>query len=102
MEGDVGAILFGIVGAFISLHWMLPQLGLRTGIPHWFPMIAYGVILAVVGMIGDLAESLIKRDARQKDSSRLVPGLGGALDLIDSALMAAPVAYVFWLFGWLN
>ena len=65
-------------------------------------MLAYGVILAVVGMIGDLAESLIKRDAGQKDSSRLVPGLGGALDLIDSALMAAPVAYLFWLFGWLN
>lgn len=102
LEGAVGAILFGVLGAFISFHWLLPQLGLKAGIPHWIPILAYGVILAVVGMIGDLAESLIKRDARQKDSSRLVPGLGGALDLIDSALMAAPVAYLFWLFGWLN
>lgn len=102
LEGAVGAILFGVVGAFVSFHWLLPQLGLKADVPHWFPMLAYGVILAVVGMIGDLAESLIKRDARQKDSSRLVPGLGGALDLIDSALMAAPAAYLFWLFGWLN
>ncbi|NMC19727.1 MAG: phosphatidate cytidylyltransferase [Thermogutta sp.] len=102
LEGALGAILFGVLGGFISFHWLLPQLGLKTGIPHWLPMLAYGVVLAVVGMIGDLAESLIKRDARQKDSSHLVPGLGGALDLIDSALMAAPAAYVFWLFGWLN
>jgi phosphatidate cytidylyltransferase len=50
-------------------------------------------------MIGDLAESLLKRDMDQKDSSNLVPGLGGVLDFLDSLLFAAPVAYACWVFG---
>ena len=51
-------------------------------------------------MIGDLAESLIKRDCGQKDSSRWMPGFGGVLDLLDSILLAAPVAWLFWAVGW--
>ena len=47
-------------------------------------------------MFGDLAESLVKRDAGRKDSSRWMPGFGGVLDILDSILLAAPVAYVFW------
>ena len=50
-------------------------------------------------MVGDLAESLIKRDVEQKDSSDWVPGFGGVLDILDSALLAAPVAYACWAFG---
>jgi phosphatidate cytidylyltransferase len=52
-----------------------------------------------MGMIGDLAESLIKRDVEKKDSSRWIPGFGGVLDILDSLLLAAPVAYAFWAFG---
>jgi phosphatidate cytidylyltransferase len=57
---------------------------------------AFGLVVGGVGALGDLAESLIKRDCRQKDASQVVPGFGGVLDVIDAILFAAPVAYV-WL-----
>ena len=50
-------------------------------------------------MVGDLAESLLKRDAQIKDSSSWLPGLGGVLDVIDSLVFAAPVSFVIWLIG---
>jgi phosphatidate cytidylyltransferase len=57
---------------------------------------AFGVTLGVAGSLGDLAESLIKRDRGHKDASRLIPGFGGVLDVIDAVLFAAPVAW-WWL-----
>jgi phosphatidate cytidylyltransferase len=56
----------------------------------------FGLSLGLAGMFGDLAESLIKRDCRQKDASHVVPGFGGVLDVVDAVLFAAPVAY-WWL-----
>ena len=50
-------------------------------------------------MMGDLAESMLKRDAQRKDSSVWMPGFGGILDILDSILLAAPVAYALWAFG---
>jgi phosphatidate cytidylyltransferase len=58
----------------------------------------YGVILAVTGMVGDLAESLLKRDLDCKDSGHL-PGLGGILDVLDSLIFAAPIGYLCWVLG---
>ena len=55
----------------------------------------FGACMAVIGQLSDLAESMLKRDAQQKDSSNRVPGFGGILDVVDSLLFAAPVAYVF-------
>jgi phosphatidate cytidylyltransferase len=52
-----------------------------------------GLVLGLAGMLGDLAESLIKRDCGQKDASQIVPGFGGVLDVVDAILFAAPVAY---------
>jgi phosphatidate cytidylyltransferase len=63
-------------------------------VPLWFGAVA-GLIFALVGQFGDLMKSLLKRGAGIKDSSALLPGLGGALDVLDSPLMVAPVAY--WL-----
>lgn len=57
--------------------------------------IAFGLIVGVAGMLGDLAESLIKRDCAIKDASQAVPGFGGILDVVDAILFAAPVVY--WL-----
>lgn len=54
----------------------------------------FGVVIGGIGQIGDLLESLMKRDAEVKDSGRLIPGFGGILDIIDSPLLAAPVAYL--------
>ena len=59
----------------------------------------YGIVLAVTGMVGDLAESLLKRDLGQKDASHTLPGMGGVLDVLDSLLFAAPVALLMWASG---
>jgi len=57
----------------------------------------FGICFAFIGQLGDLAESMIKRDAEQKDSANNVPGFGGILDIIDSPLAAAPFAYLFFM-----
>jgi phosphatidate cytidylyltransferase len=61
-----------------------------------FAAVGFGLTVGSAGVLGDLAESLIKRDCQKKDASQVVPGFGGVLDVIDSVLFAAPVAY-FWL-----
>ncbi|HUN80691.1 MAG TPA: phosphatidate cytidylyltransferase, partial [Phycisphaerae bacterium] len=86
-EGFLGAVVFAVLVSFAfasSLHIMSAGLA-----------VLFGACLAFVGQMGDLAESMMKRDARQKDSSSRIPGFGGILDLIDSPLVAAPFAYVF-------
>ena len=54
----------------------------------------FGIVIGGIGQLGDLLESLMKRDAEVKDSSQLIPGFGGVLDVIDSPLLAAPFAYI--------
>ena len=59
--------------------------------------LVFGLLVGLAGMIGDLAESFIKREFKTKDSGRALGGLGGTLDLIDSLLFAAPVAWFLWV-----
>ena len=59
---------------------------------------AFGLLVGIAGVLGDLAESLIKRDASAKDASRTVPGFGGVLDVIDSILFAGPVVYLWFAY----
>ena len=61
--------------------------------------IVFGVFFAFIGQVGDLAESMLKRDAAQKDSASLVPTFGGVLDIIDSPLVAGPFAYLFFMYS---
>ena len=59
--------------------------------------IAFGLVIGVAGVLGDLAESMLKRDAYMKDASKSIPGFGGLLDVVDSVLFAAPFAYVWFI-----
>lgn len=95
--GFVGALLGAGLGAWL---WLSFGVALFDGVrspPLMIWSIVYGVVLGLVGLIGDLCESLIKRDMGQKDAAALMPGFGGLLDLLDSILFAGPVAYVMWL-----
>lgn len=98
--GAVGALIGSALSAVAWLQFATP-LFTPAGDPPWQPPLwyasaLYGLILGVTGLVGDLCESLIKRDVGKKDSSSLLPGFGGLLDLIDSVLYAGPVAYVLW------
>jgi phosphatidate cytidylyltransferase len=101
IEGGVGGLVFACLGSWVAIEWLLPQLrpvGMAKLSPTW-GWLAYGLIVGIAGMLGDLAESLIKRDLGRKDSSDWMPGFGGVLDVLDSILFAAPVAYLCWAFG---
>jgi phosphatidate cytidylyltransferase len=95
--GGLGALLFGALGAWGWLHFATPAFNpaWNPPPPHW--ALLYGLVLGAVGLVGDLAESLIKRDVGRKDAAALFPGFGGLLDLLDSILYAGPVALVLWL-----
>jgi len=85
----------GMAGAIVAS--MLISLAFATifSIMGVWPALAFGAMMAFVGQMSDLTESMLKRDAKQKDSSNRVPGFGGILDVIDSPLFAAPFAYLF-------
>lgn len=102
IEGAAGALLFAAAGSWASFMLMATYGGLPAaateGIKSWLP---FGLLIGLAGIFGDLAESLLKRDAGVKDSSRWLPGFGGVLDIIDSILLAAPLAWFCWEF-WLK
>jgi phosphatidate cytidylyltransferase len=94
--GAVGAVLGGIVGALLWLHLVSGWFGFEWDHRRWPFTMAFGAVIAVAGLMGDLCESLIKRDAGVKDSAPLMPGFGGLLDLMDSILYAGPIALLMW------
>lgn len=108
VEGAIGGLVVAGLAA-VGFRWSLvpwlldghavggsPAIEHAGGVAAWG---LYGLLLAIAAMGGDLGESLIKRDLGVKDSSRWLPGLGGMLDLVDSILFAAPVAYFCWIAG---
>ncbi len=89
VEGAIGGIATSTIVAFICLKWLFPNL--TGGLPHpsLYAALILGPVLAIAGMAGDLAESLVKRDCGAKDSGNWLPGLGGVWDVTDSLLAAA-------------
>lgn len=99
VEGAIGAVVTGAMGSVAFFMWVAPWLaGGKVTAPIW-ACVLFGVVIAVTGMVGDLFESIIKRDFKAKDSSSWLRGLGGILDVFDSILAAAPAAYVLWVIG---
>ncbi len=95
--GFVGAIVGSAAAAAAWLFFVTPLFGDGSwaGVsPAWAAV--YGGLLGLAGLIGDLCESLIKRDVQKKDAAALMPGFGGLLDLLDSVLFAGPVAVLLW------
>lgn len=97
MEGLAGGLAFACLGSWFAFYWIVPGFSAQPAASAavW---IAFGLAVGVAGVVGDLAESLLKRDLGCKDSSTWMPGFGGVLDTIDSLLVAAPVAYVAWMY----
>jgi phosphatidate cytidylyltransferase len=94
----VWAGLAGAGGAGL-LWWAITRDVLPTQPLGPVTAVAVGVFLGVSAILGDLAESLLKRDMQRKDSSSWLPGLGGVLDIVDSVLVAGPCAYLCWILG---
>ncbi len=86
IEGSIGGLAFSVLGAILS-HPFIPL--------SYMQLALWGVSLGVLGQLGDLSESLMKRDCQVKDSGNVFPGLGGVLDLVDSLLFTAPVFYFY-------
>jgi phosphatidate cytidylyltransferase len=86
-EGLAGACIFAVILSVVFAEC--------TGIMTRSAAIVFGGCFAIIGQMGDLVESMLKRDAVQKDSSSHVPGFGGLLDVLDSLLIASPLAYMF-------
>jgi phosphatidate cytidylyltransferase len=87
VEGTLGGLAFSLVTAVVSKSYL-------PSFPYGH-LIALGILLGILALIGDLAESLLKRDCGVKDSGTSLSGFGGMLDLIDSLLFTAPIFYFY-------
>jgi len=91
LEGGIAGLVAAILAGIGAHFWFAPYLTLLDAV-------VLGALVGVFGQLGDLVESLLKRDAETKDSSRLIPGHGGVLDRFDSLLFTAPIVYYYLLF----
>jgi phosphatidate cytidylyltransferase len=88
VEGLFGGIALAAAAALVGRAWLLPAFG-------WGEAVLLGLLLAAVAVLGDLAESAMKRSAGVKDSGGLIPAHGGMLDRLDSLLFTAPAFYYY-------
>ena len=87
-EGAIGGLVFGTAAMIVGGRYVFPASSLVM-------LAVTGLVVVLLGIVGDLFESLLKRSAGVKDSSALIPGHGGILDRIDSWLFAGPAYYLF-------
>ncbi len=94
VEGAIGGILTAAVGA-VLMKWLFDYV-IPGDLARDFSAVTaalFGMVMAIVSILGDLVESVLKRDADLKDAGSILPGIGGMLDRVDSALLALPVMY---------
>ena len=96
-SGGIGGFAGAVIAAVGLGTWILPRVGLHLDL---VPLVMLGAVVGVVAQVGDVSESLFKREAGVKDSSALIPGHGGVLDRLDSLYFVIPVtAGLFRVFG---
>jgi phosphatidate cytidylyltransferase len=91
IEGAVGGLVGSLAGAFVARSWFFPALTVMD-------CLLLGLALGILGQLGDLFESMVKRAFQVKDSGTILPGHGGMLDRLDSLLFAFPMAFYYGLF----
>ncbi len=89
-EGTAAGLVGSVAGFTGFAAWLIPSMPIRDSL-------VMGLLAGVLGQIGDLAESRLKRDAGVKDSSHIIPGHGGVLDRFDSILFVAPAVFIYML-----
>jgi phosphatidate cytidylyltransferase len=87
-EGAIAGMLASLLLAAVAHYWFFPELPIKLALP-------LAAVMNVMGVLGDLVESALKRSAGAKDTAQLLPGHGGVLDRVDSLLFNAPVIYYF-------
>jgi phosphatidate cytidylyltransferase len=87
-EGAIGGMLTSLLLAVVAHYWFFPELPLKVALP-------LAALMNILGVLGDLTESALKRGAGAKDAAQILPGHGGLLDRLDSLLFNAPVLYYF-------
>jgi len=92
-EGFFGGVAAGLLVSLCVYFTVGGRFGVIT--MQIYDAIILGIILPVMGTVGDLTESMLKRAAKSKDAGQLVPGMGGALDVLDSLLFGAPALYMY-------
>ncbi|HKR13196.1 MAG TPA: phosphatidate cytidylyltransferase [Pyrinomonadaceae bacterium] len=90
-EGAVGGLISALAMATLAHFWFFRELPLKWALP-------LALVMCVVGILGDLVESALKRSASAKDAANILPGHGGLLDRLDSLLFNAPLIYYFAVF----
>jgi phosphatidate cytidylyltransferase len=93
-EGFVGAL----ISSLLCSYWMYALMPEKLSAFRFWDITVLGLLLGFAAVIGDLAESVVKRGAHTKDSSAMLPGIGGTLDLIDSILFTAPLLFFYMRF----
>ncbi|HRZ87724.1 MAG TPA: phosphatidate cytidylyltransferase [bacterium] len=88
VEGAFGAVGGALIGAALGKVFLVHAIA-------WHHIVSIGLLVGIISQIGDLFESILKRDAGVKDSGKIIPGMGGVLDLVDGLLFCAPVIYLY-------
>lgn len=94
VEGALGGLSASTLASVLGVAWSR-----AAGIPSfsWPAAIGFGLLVGFAAQVGDLMESMIKRDGDRKDASHVLPGFGGVLDVMDSLLFSGPIAFGYWL-----